>query len=46
MSMVRGGLLGARAVSSARDHCTRTGWPMSVAISAASAAASSVPLRP
>ena len=29
MSMVRGGLFGERAVSSARDHCTRTGWPMS-----------------
>ena len=46
MSMVRGGLFGERAVSSARDHCTRTGWPMMVEISAASAAASSVPLRP
>ena len=28
MSMLRGGLFGERAVSSARDHCTRTGLPI------------------
>ena len=46
-SMVRGGLFGERAVSSSRDplHPHRLP-PISVVISAASAAASSWPLRP
>jgi len=41
-----GGPLGSQPCSSARDHCTRTGRPTALAKSAASAAASSWPLRP
>ena len=39
MSMVRGGLFGERAVSSARDHCTRTGWPTVIETSTDASAA-------
>ena len=41
-----GGPFGSQPCSSARDHCTRTGRPTALASSAASAAASSCPLRP
>ena len=37
---------GSQPCSSARDHCTRTGRPIALASNAASAAASSWPLRP
>ena len=41
-----GGPLGSQPCSSARVHCTRTGWPTAFDRSAASAAASSWPFMP
>ncbi len=41
-----GGPFGSQPCSSSRDHCTRTGLPISLEMSAASAVQSSWPLRP